>query len=102
MTIAATRRQFGRIAAVGAVALVLAGAVATPGEARTRQQAARTTRADGVMCAEINGHHVVTASTDALHPAPRRIVKEAPAKVVDLKCRICNRCYSLLLMLLML
>jgi hypothetical protein len=54
---------------VGAVALVLAGAVATPVEARTRQQAARTTRADGVMCADTNGHHIVTDTGSSFYMA---------------------------------
>ena len=33
------------------------------------QQAARTTRADGVMCAEINGHHVVTDTGSSFYMA---------------------------------
>jgi ferric-dicitrate binding protein FerR (iron transport regulator) len=53
-------RRIGRIAALGVVALVLAGAVATPVEARTRQQAIRTANGDARMCAEIGGSQVRT------------------------------------------
>jgi hypothetical protein len=52
-------QRIGRIAALGAVALVLAGVVATPAEARTRESARAVARADGGMCAETGGYHSV-------------------------------------------
>lgn len=55
-------RTVGRIAAVGAVGLVLAGAVATPAEARTRREARNTANNDGGMCFETGGSHYATDS----------------------------------------
>jgi hypothetical protein len=54
-------RRIGRIAAVGAVALVLVGAVATPVEARTRESARAVLRGEVKICSETGGRF---ASTD--------------------------------------
>ena len=48
-------RRIGRIAAVGAVALILAGTAAAPAEARTRRQAVYLANSAIGACFELGG-----------------------------------------------
>lgn len=52
-------RRIGRIAAVGAVALVLAGTAAAPSAAMTRSEMARTVHGHHHMCYELGGQSFV-------------------------------------------
>ena len=58
-TTARVPRRLGRLAAVGAVALVLAGAAASPAEAVTRRGAATMTNTAIGICFEAGGDPIV-------------------------------------------
>ena len=62
-TRATTVRRLGRIATVGALALLLAGVLATPAEAMTRSEAFQLAQTMVGMCANVGGDPWVEAGS---------------------------------------